>query len=97
MGLSYLCNNMLQKNLDKLTPIANSFNNSNTIDNLTKGWPPLFTYLIIINYEEKDKNPPPKSVQYFTGVLPPPQPNNFAHLCNEILDEEYGYNYNYNS
>ena len=85
----------LQENPDKLTSFANIFNNPNTIDNLVKTYPPLFTYtMFIYSDEQNDKTKP--SVQYFTGTLPPPQPNNFAHLCNEILDEDYDYNYDYN-
>lgn len=89
----------MKKKSDKITAFAGSiFNNPNTIDNLTKVWPPSITYYYFIYPEPDEQNDKTKpSVQYFTGTLPPPKPNNFAHLCNEILDEDYDYNYNYNS
>lgn len=82
----------MKNNPDKISNYANLFNNPNTIDNITTVWPPLLTYLMLI-YPNEQNDKTKLSVQYFTGTLPTPQPNNFAHLCNEILEEEYGYNY----
>jgi len=82
----------MKNNPDKISNLANLFNNPNTIDNITTVWPPNLLYVLLIYpIEQNDKTK--LSVQYFTGTLPTPQPNNFAHLCNEILEEEYGYNY----
>jgi len=83
----------VNRNLDKLNNyFENSFNNSDTLKNITTLYPPLLTYLTFLyNDEQNDKTK--KSVQYFTRALPPPQPNSFSHLCNEIIEEEYDYNY----
>jgi len=72
--------NWIKNNPDKISNYANIFNNPNTIDNIIKFWPPLTLYLLLI-YPNEQNDKTKRSVQYFTGTLPPPQPNN-SPSCN---------------
>lgn len=73
----------MKKNPDNLNFLKNSFNNPNTLNNIMQLWPPLLTYSGFIYPTEQNNNPPPKSVQYLNGTLPPPQPNN-SPACNRM-------------